>query len=370
MQSFEHFLKRIFLRIIGLVLSRRQFNAATLPLGSFKRILVIRQHDQLGDLLIATPAIRAIRKKFPGAFIAVVVREYTAPVVECNPYVDEVVVFYEKLWRWNYHRLVSFWSSLRANHGFDCAIVLNTISRSFSSDMIALLSNATYIVGPDHLSLDQSIPERIYNVLSPRSSQQRTEIERNLDIVRTLGDLENDYNYDLVLTDGEVTEAEKVFQSIKVSANKKIVGIHFGAQNPTKRLPLEKLVQIIEWMIEKYRVEVILIISPNEIERRDFILSRLHHKVYSAPMMPLRIMAAFLRHLNLFICNDTGTLHIAASQRVPTVSFHSLSDPAIWKPPHARHIAVRAGDALIASITVEQIQAAVTAAMKNIGGKR
>jgi ADP-heptose:LPS heptosyltransferase len=185
-----------------------------------------------------------------------------------------------------------------------------------------------------------------------------------------LGALENDFSYDLVLTDEEVAEAEKVFQSMKVSADKKIVGIHFGAENPTRCLPLEKLVQIIEWIIEKYRVEVVLILSPHEIERRDFILSKLHHKVHSAPMMPLRIMAAFLRHLELLLCNDTGTLHIASSQSVPTVSFHSLSDPAIWKPPHPRHIAVRAGDALIASITVEQIQAAVTVAMKNIGGKR
>lgn len=362
MQPLEHFLKRSLLRLIGIVRSGRRYAASQLPLGSFNRILIIRQHDQLGDLLIATPAIRAVRKKFPDAFIAVVAREYTAPVVENNPYVDEVIVFYEKLWRWDFRKLIKFWKLLR--HGFDCAIVLNTISRSLSSDIIAVLSGAKFIVGPDHLMLDASVPEKVYNVLVHRSFPQKHEIERNLDIVRALGADENELEYDLVLTDAEVNEAEKIFQSLKIASGKMAVGVHFGALNPAKCFPLEKLAVIIDWMIEKFNAEIVLIISPNEIERRKIVLSTVHQRIYSAPVMPLRIMAAFMRHLDLILCNDTGTLHVASSQRVPTVSFHSLSDPAIWKPPQSRQIAVRADDSLITSITIEQVQAAVRTSVK------
>ncbi len=362
MQPLEHFLKRILLRLIGIFRSGQQYTVSQLPIDSFNRILIIRQHDQLGDLLIATPAIRAVRKKFPDAFIAVVVREYTAPVVENNPYVDQVIVFYEKLWRWNFGKLMRFWKYLRDE--FDCAIVLNTISRSLSSDIIAFLSGAKFIVGPDHLTLDPSVPEKIYNVVVHRSSPQRHEIERNLDIVRALGADENDFEYDLVLTDAEVNEAERIYQSVGIASGKMVVGVHFGALNPSKCFPLEKLAVIIDWVIEEFNAEIVLMISPNEIERRKIVLSTVHHKIYSAPIMHVRILAAFMRHLNLVLCNDTGTLHIAASQRVPTVSFHSLSNPAIWKPRHPRHIAVRADDSLITSITVEQVQAAVMAAMK------
>src|SRR5208283_2926208 len=141
------------------------------------------------------------------------------------------------------------------------------------------------------------------------------------------------------------------------------------ALNPSKCFPLDKLVAVIDWMIEKFNVEIVLIISRHEIERRKIVLSTVHHKLHSAPVMPLRIMAAFLRHMSLILCNDTGTLHITASQRVPTISFHSLSDPVIWKPPHPRHIAVRANDWLITSITIEQVQEAVRAAMKKYVGK-
>lgn len=369
MQSFELFLQRILFRSITPFLSRSKYDAAQLPIDSFRRILIVRQHDQLGDLLIATPAIRAVRRRFPNAFIAAVAREYTAPILECNPNVDEVIIFYEKLWRWNIRKAIFFWRSLRGNHGFDCAIVLNTISRSLSSDLIALLSRARYIVGSDHLSHDASRPEQIYNVLSRRLAGPMTEIIRNIEIVETLGAKMNDFEYDLVLRDEEVIEAERIFQSLSIDSRKHAVGVHFGALNLSKCFPLDGLARIIDWTIDTYDVEIVLIVSPNEIERREYLVSLLSHKVHFAPVMPLRIMAALMRHLSLFICNDTGTLHIASSQRVPTVSFHSSSDPAIWKPPHARHIALRADDGLITSITVEQAQAAITTVGKKFSAK-
>jgi len=362
MPPIEVTLKRYLFRLINVFRSGTQYTASQLPTESFGRILIVRQHDQLGDLLIATPAVRAVRRKFPNAYIAIVVREYTAPVMEHNPYVDEVIVFYEKLRRWNLRKLIQFWRSLR--NGFDCVIVLNTISRSLSSDIVALLSGAKYVVGPGHLLLDPAQPERMYNVTVPRSSVQKHEIERNLDIVRALGADENDLEYDLVLTDAEVNEAEVIYQSLRIAPDKRVVGVHFGALNPSKCFPLDKLAVVIDWLVEKYGVETVLIVSPNELERRKIILSAVHHTLHSAPVMPLRIMAAFIRHMDLLLCNDTGTLHIAASQRVPTISFHSLSDPDIWKPPHPRHIAVRAADSLITSITIEQVETAVAKAMK------
>ncbi len=120
MQPLEVTLKRYLFRLINAFRSGKQYAPSELPIDSFERILIIRQHDQLGDLLIATPAVRALRRKFPNAFIAIVVREYTAPVVQNNPYVDEIIVFYEKLWRWNVHKVITFWNEVR--NDFDCTI--------------------------------------------------------------------------------------------------------------------------------------------------------------------------------------------------------------------------------------------------------
>lgn len=360
-------LKRFLYLVIGKFLSPPIASSDDIPVESFRRILIVRQHDQLGDLLIATPAIRAVRKKFPKAHLAVVVREYTAPMMKNNPNVDEVIIFYERLNRWNVFRFKKFWSALRNNGGYDCAIVLNTVSRSLSSDLIAVLSKAKYIIGSDHITYKQKSREKIYNILVHRPSEQKTEIERNLDIVRALGADETNFEYDLVPTREEYVEADNAFHSLELPIGKINAGVHFGALDPTRCFPLHKLAQVVDLMIERFSMNIILIIGPNEIERRAFMLDHVHYKVFSAPIMPLRVMAAFLRHLQLFLCNDTGTLHIAASQKVPTVSFHGMNDPAIWKPPHPRHIAVRADDTLITSITIEQVMDAIERA---VAGRR
>lgn len=359
MSALEKFFKRFLLRIVTLSRSSKHYAPQEIPINSFKRILIIRQHDQLGDLLITTPAIRAVRKRFPHAYLAVVVREYTAPVMLHNPNVDDVIIFYEKLWRWNISKLIQFWKGIRSNGGFDCAILLNTISRSASSDMIALLSKAKYIVGPDHIKKDTEFPEAVYNVMSHRSEKYQTEIEHNLDIVSVLGVRPDGFEYDLAITNQERIEAESIFLSLEIPKGKKVVGVHFGTLDRTRRFPLEKLATVINWMKEHYSVEIVLLVGPNEIELRKYLLTLLKYPVISAPLMNVRVAAAFMKYFSLFLCNDTGTLHIASAMRVPTVSFHSLNDPAIWKPPHSRHVAVRAEDHHINSITVEMVRAAI-----------
>ncbi len=353
MKQFEQFIKRFFLHAIGILRSDRKTFPRDLPINRFKRILIVRQHDQLGDLLISTPTIRAVRKKYPNAYIAVVVREYTAPLIWDNPHVDEIIVFRENLKKWNFQVLRSFLDQLRSDGGFDIAIMLNTVSRSFTSDLIALIGKSKYIIGPNHLKLVPDLSEKIYNVLTPRTQKLQLEIEHNLDIVKSFGVPADGYEYDLVLDEDELKAAERIHFDMKIVGGI-IVGVHFGTLDVTRRFPLAKLARMIDWIKSHDECEVVLFIGPNEIQLQQELLRMIKSKVLSAPVMPLRVFAAFIKKMNLFICNDTGTLHIASAMRVPTVSFHSLNDPAVWKPPHERHIAVRAADKKITSITVEQ----------------
>ncbi|MFA6542678.1 MAG: glycosyltransferase family 9 protein [Bacteroidota bacterium] len=365
MKALEKFLKKLLVQAIGIFRSGKKIQPQELPVRFFKRILIVKQHDQLGDLLMATPAIRAVRKRFPGAHLAVVVRSYTAPMIWENPNIDEVIVFHEKLKEWNWKVLRGFLDQLRQQGGYDCAIMLNTISRSLSSDIIALLSRAKYIIGPDHLSLDPSIPEKIYDVLTHRSEKVQHEIEHNLDIVRSFGVHDDGFEYDLEIDNQERIEAENIFQSANLQNSSLAIGVHFGTLDKTRRFPLKKLAQVIDWLKSHYDCEVVIVVGPNELPLRDQLLGMLKSKVVTAPVMPVRVAAAFIKRLHLFLCNDTGTLHIASAMRVPTVSFHGMNDPAVWKPVHPRHIGVRAADAKITSISVEQVTGALAIQLKD-----
>ncbi|MDD8017147.1 MAG: glycosyltransferase family 9 protein [Bacteroidota bacterium] len=365
MEAVEKFLKQFLVQVIGIFRPEKKIAPRDVPVNLFKRILIVRQHDQLGDLLITTPAIRAVRKRFPNAYIGVVVREYTAPMMWENPNVNEIIVFYENFKKWNWPTLKGFWSQLRRDGGYDCAIVLNTVSRSLSSDIIAVLSKAKYIVGPSHIKAAPDTGEKIYNVITPRSYKIQTEIEHNLDIIRALGVQPDGFEYDLELENEERGQAESIIHSLGIHSSQVTIGVHFGTLDNTRRFPFAKLAKVIDWLKDHYECEIILIVGPNEVDARTQLISLLKNKVVSAPVMPIRVAAAFIKQMRLFLCNDTGTLHIASAMRVPTVSFHSLNDPAVWKPPHARHIAVRAADKKITSITVEQVIEALKVQLKD-----
>ena len=367
-RTLEIWAKKLLIGIVGAFRPSKRISPSQIPLQRLKRILIVKQHDQLGDLLVTTPAIRALRKKFPDSHIAIVVREYTAPMIWENPNVDSVIVFYEKLKRWNWQKFRSFWDQLRGNGGFDCAIMFNSVSRSLSSDLVAVVSKAKIIIGPNHIALDLDIPESIYNVQTPRSRKTQHESEHYLDVVRPLGVQADGLEYDLLLTGEEEAEGEKVLYELGIQSATLLVGVHFGALNKEKRYPLEKLATVIDWIKLHYDCEVMLIPGPNEVHHHQELLSRIKNAdVRSVPIQYLRTSCAVIKKLHLLLCNDTGTMHIASALRVPTVSFHSISDPAQWKPPHERHIGLRAEDKRITSITIEMVTAAVRMQLQKAG---
>ncbi|MDP2942396.1 MAG: ADP-heptose--LPS heptosyltransferase, partial [Candidatus Omnitrophota bacterium] len=57
-----------------------------------RRILLIRT-DRIGDVLLSTPAIKAVRDAYPNAHIAMMVRPYAGDIVDGNPYLDEVILY-------------------------------------------------------------------------------------------------------------------------------------------------------------------------------------------------------------------------------------------------------------------------------------
>ena len=371
METLEIALKKFLISVINALHPLKRISPGDLPLSLIKRILIVKQHDQLGDLLVTTPAIRAVRKRFPGASIAIVVREYTVPLMWENTNVDDIILFRENLKRWNWQMLKAFWNQLRSGGGFDCAIVFNSVSRSFSSDLIAALSKATYIVGPNHIPLEQGMPERVYNVQTLRSRKVQHEAEHYLDIVRQIGVKPDGLEYDLQLTADEESEADRILFDVGVRAGVPWIGVHFGALNRDKRLPFDKLAKAIEWMKAHYDCEIMLIVGPNEVRHSNELMNRFRKReVIPIPLQPLRTSCAVIKKLHLLLCNDTGTMHIASACKVATVSFHSISDPVQWKPPHERHIALRAADKRIGSITLEMITTAIQTQLEKLRFKQ
>jgi len=320
--------------------------------SSVKRILVIRQHDQFGDFLLTTPAIRALRNRFPSAYMALVVRPYLSPVAQNNPDVDDVFMFQESGWGWRPLQSINLFKKVRNN--FDLAVVFNTVSHSLSSDLIARISQAPLVLGPAEPTFDHCDGNPFYTLVAPVDVKPKHQLQRNLDVVRYIGADTQDESYGFALTDDERISGFRIKSDLVPGPGVKTVAVHFGTKDLNKRYPIPRLAALCNRISQSdNQVRLIIIRAPGETAAFKELVSRLESIPSVAPEMKLREVAALLNAVDLLVCNDTGILHLASGVKTPTVSFHAISDPAMWKPPGSRHRALHAENGDISTVPVD-----------------
>jgi len=340
-------------------------NPEDIDWSSIHNILVIKQHDQFGDFLLTTPAIRALRLKCPKAKISLVVRNYLYPIAQGNPDVDKICIFYESAWDWTPMRIYEFKVFLR--QPYDLAVVFNTVSHSFSSDMIAYFSRAKITLGPELPTFDHMNYNPFYSLNAPVDPGPKHQTLRNMDVVRYIGAETDDLSYRFSLSKVEGSEGKRVIRMLLGDNVGPVLAIHFGTKDPEKRYPIHRLAEIIDCIVKTGQYKIIVIPSPDE----DELLNQLHNNtkcdLVVLPPMALRKVAAFLSNIDLLLCNDTGILHLASAVRTPSISFHARSDPSIWKPVGIRHVALYAKAGDIKLINVSTVTDLIQNANDHIG---
>jgi ADP-heptose:LPS heptosyltransferase len=331
-----------------------------IDLSEIGRILVIRQHDMLGDFLLATPVLRALRQRMPLARIGVVVREYFAGVVKHHPFVDEALIFYEHGSRWTPKRVYDFWKQLRQR--WDLVIVLSTVSHSFTSDLLGFFSGARYILG----SADRIFPgcsrNFFYNLIAPYDKKEKHQSERNLDIVRYLG-----------IDTGDVSEAMQVLEMEKESARRKltnlgwrnhrpVIGMHVGAGKIRNRWPVRRFAELAQRLHDDHGAQIVLFWGANEGELSRQFCERIDFAPIKVEPAGLRELAACLAHCDMLVCNDTGVMHLCAAVGVPLVAIFGPTDPREWKPIGNDFVAVRGARGNVENLDVDEVFAALVSA--------
>ncbi|MDZ7373153.1 MAG: glycosyltransferase family 9 protein [candidate division KSB1 bacterium] len=318
----------------------------------------MRQHDQLGDFLLATPVLRALRKRFPEARLGVVVRGYTEPVVRHLPHVDEILVVREALHEWTVPSLLDFLRRLLG--GWDLAVVLNTVSHSLTSDLIARFSRARWTMGPAHLRFPGTRRNFFYNVeVSAHPGPVRHQSLRNLDIVRPLGIDRADPREEMCLLPSEIQHLRQRLNQLGVTEEELLV-VHPGAGKPGNRWPAERFGEAARRLSSEYPLRTVVVWGPREesLGRRTLLSAPPDSVGISG--LTIRELAALFRLARLVLCNDTGSMHLAAAVGTPLVAIFGPTDPREWKPWGDSFVAVRGRDGRCESVAVEEVVQAAT----------
>ena len=349
----EQQFKRHYLRLFEAAFGRTPVSPEAVDTERVRRILVVRQHDQLGDFLLSTSALRALRARFPEAWIGLVVRGYTEPVARHNRYVDELFVVPETLDRWTPAYTRDFARRLLA--GWDVAVVLNTVSHSLTSDLIARFSRARWTVGPAHRRFPGTTRNFLYNVEVPVAEEVRHQSLRNVDIVRVLGADTPNLREEMTLLDSELAAMRRRLAEAGLPAGEHFVLVHPGAGKVRNRWPAERFGIAAGRLAKRFGHRVVVTWGPSEKTLADRVVRELGDQALAVAGLTLRQFAALCRLADLVLCNDTGSMHVAAAAGTPLVAVFGPTDPAEWKPWGEEFVAVRGHDLTCESVTVDQV---------------
>ena len=292
----------------------------------YKKILFVRT-DRIGDVLVSTPALQALRKAYPDAWISAMVAPAAYPALELNPNVDEVLV-YDKRARWG--RQFQFWRQLRSRR-FEIAVIAHCtnpvnwlVYLSGIPERIGYARRAGYL-------LTTALPN--LKVLG-----EKHEAEYILDLVEKVGAKRVDPIVTFRFDPEDASFAAGMLRKMGIGEKLPVVAVHAGSSSPSKRWPKEYFAQLIARLARRDDMRVILVGGTQEMSlSHEIIPEGMEHRVVDfTGLFNLRELGAVLARCALLVSADSGPVHVAAGVGTPNLTIFGRSRPGLgpksWGP--------------------------------------
>jgi len=335
-------------------------------------VLFIRR-DNIGDLVCTTPAIRAVRLKYPKTKISVLVNSYNADVVRTSPDINEVFI-YEKF---KHNREKGRVKVLLGNMGLMGHIkwlgfkAVVACSYSYSARLAKLVRQAGggRAVSIGFVPTDGSVVRHPYTHAIAEPGEPIHEVSAMMRLVAPLG---VDYTASpppLVLVPGpaEVERARESLGRAGLGGGERPVAFHISSRRERNRWPVEGFARLGDEIQARTRRRVLVLWSPGSEDNAmhpgdDEAAARLISSMKTPPLSyrteSLGDLIAALSLAGPVVCLDGGAMHIAAALGRPVLTIWGSTEPRRWAPWGVRHVILQKEDGLAESVTPDEAFAA------------
>jgi len=291
-----------------------------------RNILIVRT-DRIGDVVLSLPMADIIKKYFPGSKVTFMVREYTKPLIDYYPSVDEVLVAKERkgkiLFDGNYH--------LIKEKKFDACI---TVNPRFKTALLLLLCGVNLRIGTGYRWYSFLFNNKVYE---HRRDAKRHELEYNVNLLKPLGikytASRKNIHFNLK-PDKEMRERVKnELKKSGINLEKGLVIIHPGSGGSAIDLPLSKFKEVIRGLSGKgYAICITGSLQEKQLCESIKTSSEV---INLAGKYALPELMSLISLASIFIANSTGPIHIAAALGINVVGFYPKlkeCSPERWGP--------------------------------------
>lgn len=319
-----------------------------------ERFLIVRQHNQLGDLLSGVSMFRAIKETYPESHITLIVSPFNYPGLVKNKFVDRLFVFNKKK-IFNPIYLSKFIKLLREQ--YDVVIVPVLVSISFTSNLIARLSKSRVRIGAAYLNglKNESVFffDRRIN-LDWRQHPDSNVSERSLDIVRPFGINTTNYRSEISFDENDLKVVDKFLGKLDLKEDDYLIGLHVGAGKIPNRWSALKYATLIKKLNENYSCKFYLTGSSADKELIRFVEVNVPFNISFFMNRKIPEVAALISRSDLFIGNDTGIMHVAGTTSTPQISIFGPTNPFNWAPIGVNKYFIRKSE-LVDDVSVDEV---------------
>lgn len=278
-----------------------------------RNVLVI-QTGFVGDMVLTTPLLRALRRGMAGASITLLHSPRAAGVVRLSPRVDRLVSFDKRGSESGWAASVRLGRSLRRER-FDLVI---SPHRSVRSGLLALATGAPRRIGFEH-----SPSSLFFTDTVPYSRWESTFVRRKLRLLEPLGIFEEDETPEIHFGDAEAAEARRLLSEREVRSPYAVLAL--GSAWPTKRWPPERFGALARILRER-GMGVVLVGGPGDREAGGKAAAG-GSAADLTGATSLEVLGALLHGAALFVGNDSGALHLARGAGTPAVALFGPTGP-------------------------------------------
>ena len=321
----------------------------------YQNILVINLM-QIGDLMLTTPVLGALRKAYPQARLTLLADSRWRDLVECNPNLDACLFMDKKGADKGLGKLWRFIRKVRAQQ-YDLVINLH---RNERASAVAAFSGAKRIVGYSKplfsLWFDQTLqnPSIAHHIgwgpaglLPPHHYVPGWEhqVHAHLNVLRqTLGFEPDDGGLEMVLSTENQQKADALWKE-HFAEDDKVIAFNIGASWETKRWLDRYFAQCADQLLEK-GYKIAFFGGPMDLTIVEKCISQMRHKdsgdlhIFTGKVS-LAVLAGLLQKCALFLTTDSGPMHIGVAMNLPVITMFGASPVPGFYPYDGRSVLLK-----------------------------
>jgi heptosyltransferase-2 len=292
---------------------------------SFQKIL-IRCPNWVGDSILAVPAMKALRSRFPDSELTLLARPWVAGLFTSAPFLDRV-------WSEPKARGVRQWTRLtreiRARR-FDLAILF---PNSFESALTIFLGGIPQRLGYSTDGRGFLLTEAVMP-----AAKARHQVHYYLDLVKALSAGVDRPSIEISATAEEKSEARKLLAAEGIAEGTPFLVLNPGAAyGSAKRWGEDRFAEVGKRLAAEFGLTAVIVGSESERRLAQDIHDRMDRRAaVLSGKTTLETLLGVLSQASLMITNDSGPMHIAAALGTPTIAIFGSTDEQVTGPFGAR----------------------------------